>query len=546
MGNALELLERLMRQIRSFLAAAAEAFARFIDPRPRLEGATDRVLVESLQWIANQEQAHGPLWSEPENEREFRVADTPVYFIHRSENGTPLRAYLLNFPDPPASAIEIDHSLTGLGPMLRYDEQMGELSEGNLFTQSLVIAGRRTFAMAYTPADMNGTPSPRYSRLDGWMGTFVHELFHHYQHYGPDSHWRLIAWGGLDDDYYPVTADNIALALLERAALQAGREATTTAERVEVLRRVLAIRQARTRLPEVVRNKCQISTPQPATVQEQAVTSPDGIGQSFTACQTGFVRSLKVNVLSTASPNATLQFRTGTDASSESYSQEVDITAGENMLWLNAPLPVDEGAVYSFVLLPSAGILGLMAGTVDAYPRGEVFRAGGSGTVIVTPSTDLVFELTIEEANYVDQKDRYQERLEGSARHVERLMFVRSENTAYAEELLEKLMRQNWTHYQASRDELERTVFDGGWYETGSAIIDLLDEVTTADGDWRSTFPDGGSPIGVLERLYGPASHLDVEQLVEDAKQAYDWPAIAAQVAAIPSDNLDPPQGGGL
>ena len=82
------------------------------------------------------------------------------------------------------------------------------------------------------------------------------------------------------------------------------------------------------------------------------------------------------------------------------------------------------------------------------------------------------------------------------------------------------------------------TTFRGGWYQTGSTMMDLIDEVATFD--WRSTFPPNGSPIAVLETLFGPASALDVDQLVAKAKQDYDWASIAAQVAAIPIEYLDP------
>lgn len=44
----------------------------------------------------------------------------------------------------------------------------------------------------------------------------------------------------------------------------------------------------------------------------------------------------------------------------------------------------------------------------------------------------------------------------------------------------------------------------------------------------------------MLETLLGPPSALDVDQLVAEAKRDYDWASISAQVAAIPTDYLDP------
>lgn len=80
--------------------------------------------------------------------------------------------------------------------------------------------------------------------------------------------------------------------------------------------------------------------------------------------------------------------------------------------------------------------------------------------------------------------------------------------------------------------------FAGGWYSTGSAIVDLLDKVTTLD--WRSTFPSGVTPIEMLETLYGPLDQQAIDQLVAEAQQTYGWQAILDQVAAIPPECVDP------
>jgi hypothetical protein len=50
---------------------------------------------------------------------------------------------------------------------------------------------------------------------------------------------------------------------------------------------------------------------------------------------------------------------------------------------------------------------------------------------------------------------------------------------------------------------------------------------------------DGGSPIGLLEALYGPLSQSEIDTLVEEAKQAYNWQGIVDKVRAIPPQYID-------
>lgn len=419
----------------------------------------------------------------------------------------------------------------------RYDDQMNELF--TTFDFDFDLSGRPTFAIAYKPHDMDreplsNTPIP-YSSHDVWVGLFVHELFHHYQFHAPDSDWISLAWGGLSRADYPVTADNIALSLLERHALMAGRDAATVAEKSEVLRRVLGIRHARVQLPEAVREKCQISAV--SKTHGQVSTSPDGVGQSFTACQSGMIRSIQLDVIAVDNSNVRIELQEGTDSWPGSYSQDLVLIPGENLVQLDVPFLVEDGVVYSFGLFPSTGDLRLWSGG-DTYAGGEAFFIEGSSKLGITPSPDLVFELTVEGPNYIDRMDRYQERNEGSTTQVVHRLFVLSGNTVYAQELMEHLDRGTWTHYQTSRDMFMSTTFQGGWYDTGATILGLVDEVTSMD--WRSTFPAGGNPIEVLETLYGPLTQPEIDQLVAEAKQAYDWLAIVDQVSAIPDEYLDP------
>ena len=67
--------------------------------------------------------------------------------------------------------------------------------------------------------------------------------------------------------------------------------------------------------------------------------------------------------------------------------------------------------------------------------------------------------------------------------------------------------------------------------------MDLVDEVSSMD--WRFTFPAGGTPMSILETLYGPLSQQDIDALAAAAQTAYDWPSVLPQVAAIPPEYLD-------
>lgn len=497
--------------------------------------SVDVVLFETLQWLADQEQQFS-LWAEPGLAREYTVSQTPVYFVRRDNTGAAIKAYLVSFPSPPAGAVQVQHPYRGVGLVYRYDAEMAELIPQQLFDFALDLSGRPTFAIAYTPADMNRTPLTNttipYTPLDVWTGLFVHELFHHYQFDDPNADWVSSSFGGLRLENYPVTPANIALSLLERRAMLAGRAAATQPDKEEALRRVLAIRKTRAQLPEAT-GKCVSVRPK---THGQGVFAPDGVGQSFTACESGGISFIRLDVISFDNQNARLELKSESDPWPAAYSQNITLSVGVNVIQLNVPFSIQTGMRYAIGIFPSSGFLGLWS-DADSYPGGEAFFVVNSSDVGITPSTDLAFALTLNGPNYIDRMDRYQERVEGSAHHVSRRVFVLSGTMPYAQELLEQLDRTTWTHYQTSAGELMSTFFRGGWYETGSTILDLVDEVTASS--WRTTFPSGGSPIDVVEMLYGPLSQAQIDALVNSAKQAYDWPAILNQVNAIAASYLD-------
>ncbi len=500
--------------------------------------AVDSTLFDTLQWIAGEER-HYSLWNEAANAREFVVSRTPVYVIRRDETGAAVKAYLVNFPNPPATAVEVYHTLSGLGTVHRYDDEMGELDPGLDFEFALSLSGRPTYAIAYTAHNMDRETlfgASGYTRHNVWVDMYVHECFHHYQFHAPDSNWIDRAWGGgLPWSDYPVTSDNIALSLLERRALLAGREAATVPELAAALRHVLAIRGARTRLPEAVKQRCQVTNS--TGTHAQGAIAPDGIGQSVTACVSGSIRTIRVEVASLDDPRARIELQAGSHSWPGGYSQDVILAPGENVIRLNVPLEVEAGAEYSLGVFPSLGALTLRS-SADSYTGGQAFFIVGSGPLDITPSPDLVFEVSIEGPNHVDRMDREQERAEGTAMHVAQRLFVYSGTSAYAQELHEWLDRSTWTDHLTSRDAFMAGFFAGGWYSTGSAIVDLLDKVTTLD--WRSTFPSGVTPIEMLETLYGPLDQQAIDQLVAEAQQTYGWQAILDQVAAIPPECVDP------
>jgi hypothetical protein len=409
---------------------------------------------------------------------------------------------------------------------------MNELNQSNGFNFDLDLSGRPTFAIAYKPKNMDNTPltgtTLHYSRLDGWANTFIHECFHHYQYNGPESDWISFAWGGLSTSGYPVTVNNIALALLEKYALIGGRKASSISEKNEALRRVLAIRSARVKLYEAAISSFYVSSA--SKTHGQGVTAPDGVGQSFTANINGKIQSIKVNVMNINNPNVRLELWNETKTVMIKQIQFNNVHAGENILNFDVPQTVDTGIVYSFRLFPTTGFLSLWSAS-DSYAGGETFFITNSRILRISPTPDLTFEIN-KPSNYIDLMDRYQERNEGSAFYVSFNFFNLSKNTVYSQEMSEQLDRN--VMYLAdlkTRDQIMSIFFQGGWYVTGATIIQLLDEVYGVG--YRKGFPAGGSPIESVSSFCGPLSQAEMDQLVVDAKAAYNWQYIMSQATMM-------------
>jgi hypothetical protein len=217
---------------------------------------TDVVLFDLLEAVAVAEQTD-MLWPDLESGRHYIVSQLPMYLVRANDDNEAEAGYLFNFPNPPAGAIPVAHDHPLLGTIHRYDGHLDEPGwHGSIgFDFDLDIEGRPTFAMRYRPFWLDPTPPGwtvlPYSRQDAWLGLLVHEGFHHYQFHAPDSDWYENAWGGATGEY-PVTADNIALATLERKVLVDGLMAQNTLDMMHALTTLCAIRQLRESLPEAM------------------------------------------------------------------------------------------------------------------------------------------------------------------------------------------------------------------------------------------------------------------------------------------------------
>jgi hypothetical protein len=143
----------------------------------------------------------------------------------------------------------------------------------------------------------------------------------------------------------------------------------------------------------VVQDECQISASSKTHGQQNSY--PDGIGQSFTACQSGVIRSIQLEVMALNNSNARIELQTGTDPWPGSYSQNIILTPGKNVIQLQVPFEVENGGSYSFGIFPSTGDLSLWS-AADSYVGGEAFFIVGSSRLGIAPSPDLVFDLKIE------------------------------------------------------------------------------------------------------------------------------------------------------
>jgi hypothetical protein len=193
----------------------------------------------SMEGTLTRDQGAG-IWDEAANGARFRTDDLPQYYVRRDDSGTAMRGYLVSFPDPPASAREVQHpALASLGPVYRYDDEVANIG-GEIWDWS-DVAGRFTQTFSYA---RTGDSVP----TESWYFPFLaHETFHFYQL----SAWQEPACWTQELEAYPMTRDNLALPLLEHKVLAAGLAAATTADKETALKTFISVRQARRALPEM-------------------------------------------------------------------------------------------------------------------------------------------------------------------------------------------------------------------------------------------------------------------------------------------------------
>lgn len=123
---------------------------------------------------------------------------------------------------------------------------------------------------------------------------------------------------------------------------------------------------------------------------------PEGMGQSFTACQTGAVTSITVYAWTAPTAPVTLGLQAGTNMLAPAQTQSVTLSSGFNTITLNTPFPVNNATTYSFSLLPTAGQMGLRSFTGNPYADGTALHTNGNTST--EQPLDLVFTVEISEA----------------------------------------------------------------------------------------------------------------------------------------------------
>lgn len=117
------------------------------------------------------------------------------------------------------------------------------------------------------------------------------------------------------------------------------------------------------------------------------------IGQSFTACQTGFVTSVSFNVYQAVTGPLDMELQAGTTIGPQSTPQSVSVVVGPNTIVLDTPFPVTNGTLYSFGLKPTSGILIVRESTGNPYAGGGYIEF--DGTTYLPPGSDLSFTVQI-------------------------------------------------------------------------------------------------------------------------------------------------------
>jgi len=132
----------------------------------------------------------------------------------------------------------------------------------------------------------------------------------------------------------------------------------------------------------------------PTSVAAGVSANPEeGLGQSFTPCEEGFVTRITFSVLDPPSGPVRLGLQAGIHLGAPSYSQSVSLVGGLNAIALETPFRVTPGRLYSFGLLPTAGTLEMRYDDENPYADGTLLQS--DGTMTGPRPGDLAFKVEI-------------------------------------------------------------------------------------------------------------------------------------------------------
>ncbi len=191
---------------------------------------------------------HPQIW----REGRYRLDQTPLLFVYRDAQNQHPFAFLINHPDPQAlntTLLPLDERL-GLPPVyqLTDDPLLESLDTRLFFDFGYDVAGHSTFVMFYRDASIDAFQSADYWDFSYFL---AHEVFHRYQLI--TAKWQIPPDSIQDTTQYPLTAQNLSLALLEDRILAAGMTANTPDEKARALQQFLAVRQERIRQDDLIR-----------------------------------------------------------------------------------------------------------------------------------------------------------------------------------------------------------------------------------------------------------------------------------------------------
>jgi hypothetical protein len=204
---------------------------------------TDTMLFESLdETFEAFRTTSDQIWTS-----DYRLDETPMLLV-RSDGQHDLYAYLINHPDPAnvesAQLVELPAELN-LPPVYRLDTLPNPdiLAQRPNFDFFFYINDTVVYMMKYTSE--SSSPSSPISEV--WNLFLTHEVFHAYQL----TNWNR-AVSPQDTANYPLTEENIALALLENRLLVEALSADTDAARTTALHQFTAVRNLRMEMWEAV------------------------------------------------------------------------------------------------------------------------------------------------------------------------------------------------------------------------------------------------------------------------------------------------------